>query len=130
MIDRNVFVNDAVLSLCRSKTDNSLLINAYNCLKKYIPIDRITMACHIQATHTMIRLGSVENGLLDDSVYFFELPDYIEKQLTITHDNIFFHGYNDDYFSQAYKEFTPNKRTTPTFVSSLKDSESVVGCVI
>lgn len=129
MIDRNVFVNDAVLSLCRSKTDNSLLINAYNCLKKYIPIDRITMACHIQATHTMIRLGSVENGLLDDSVYFFELPDYIEKQLTITHDNIFFHGYNDDYFSQAYKEFIQIKGNSDLCLQ-LKDSESVVGCVI
>lgn len=73
MINKELFLHDAILSIFSSTDVETLLKNSYECLKRYIPIDMIDLACHMEDSNRILRLCTVE----EDKIFrnrFMEIP--------------------------------------------------------
>ncbi|MGE4497881.1 MAG: hypothetical protein AB7E48_08365, partial [Deferribacterales bacterium] len=79
MINKELFLNDAILNIFKSTDVETLLTNSLKCLKRYIPIDMIDLSYYLEEEHCILRLCTVvENRVYKD--LYLKLPDSIKPE--------------------------------------------------
>lgn len=79
MINKELFLNDAILNIFKSTDVETLLTNSLKCLKRYIPIDMIDLSYYLEEEHCILRLCTVEENRVYKDLYL-KLPDSIKPE--------------------------------------------------
>lgn len=126
----DVFSEKAAHICFKSMNIDEFLVNLYNFLRNYMPIDSIKMACYVKATNQMYDISKVRHGVLVESNVATDMPqDLSEKDICVCNEDVFYMSYDNSPLPADYLEFIGLKGNSD-IVLQIKGAEKVIGALV
>jgi transcriptional regulator with GAF, ATPase, and Fis domain len=124
MTNKELFLQDAILNIFKSKDTELLLSESFQCIKKYIPIvAAVNMTFYMKDTHSLYNLCIVGKNILPKGASVMLPKCWKDKY---PHDDVFFYNEAVNLFGEEIPAFIGKKYNY--IVLQCRTSQETLGC--